>query len=237
MHSEHTPRLIGTTKDGETAQILLEPSLFYAPPYERPLEDEFAWHLVKYLNPVTALDYQVKVETPCAHMWIDFVVEHGGRRIGFECGELEADADERQEQLRAALILGSGQIDVLYRFRGADLAHRLHDCLLLAARWDPELFSARGQINLGTLASPEAQAHRPLRHETVARVGYAHPEAEDTIDGESFTWPAREGEQPVLVVRRLSRDNPAAWMRDYDRALADYGVSDDDLGRQWAKSA
>ena len=36
-----------------------EPSLFYAPPYERPIEDEFAWHLVKYLDVRAGLQYQV----------------------------------------------------------------------------------------------------------------------------------------------------------------------------------
>lgn len=221
---------------GETASLLLEPSLFYHPPYERPLEDEFAWHLVKYLNPVTSLAYQVKVETPCANFWVDFVVEHAGRRVGFECGELEGGEDDEQERLRDALVLGTGSLDVLYRLRGADLVHRLHDCLLLVARWDPDLFSARGQVNLGTLASPEAQAHRPLRHETLARIAYPQPDAEDSYEGEAFTWPA-PADAPGLVVRRLGRDNPAGWIRDYDRALAHYGVSDDHLGAQWAKTA
>jgi hypothetical protein len=235
----------GLSHTPQAAPILLEPSLFYDPPYDRPLEDEFAWHLVKYLSPVTALSYQVKVETACANVWVDFVVEHGGRRIGFECGELDGSTDEgssvdEPERLRAALILGTGQVDVLYRFQGHDLVHRLHDCLLLVARWDPDLFSTRGQVNLDTLASPEARAHRPLRHETVARIACTPAELaaedEDVYEGEPFAWPAAEAEA-VLVVHRLSRDNPAAWIRDYDRALAHYGVSDDDLGTRWAKTA
>lgn len=228
------PSLFPALTGEPEAPVLAEPSLFYAPPYERPLEDEFAWHLVKYLNPVTALGYQVKVATPCAHFWVDFVVEHGGRRIGFECGELEAEADDRHERLRAALLVGSGEVDVLYRFRGVDLVHRLHDCLLLAARWDPELFSPRGRLNLDTLASPETQAHRPLRGETVARVAYRTDEEEGAAEGEAFTWPAPE--QPTLVVHRLSHDNPAAWVRDFDHALAHFGVSEERLSARWGKT-
>lgn len=235
MRPELTPlRYPPVPTDGGAAPIHTEPSLFYDPPYERPLEDEFAWHLVKYLNPVSALSYQVKVETPCANFWVDFVVAHRGRRFGFECGALDAEVDEEQEQLRQALIMGTGQIDVLYRFRGDDLVHRLHDCLLLVSRWDPDLFSDRGQVNLVTLASPEARMHQPLRHETVARVVYAQPEQEDNYDGEVFEWPTVE--TPALVVHRLCREQPAAWIRDHDRALAYYGVSDDRLSTQWAKT-
>lgn len=219
----------------ETAPLLLEPSLFYAPPYDRPLEDDFAWHLVKYLNPVAALGYQVKVETPCAPFWVDFVVEHGGRRIGFECGELDAEADAAQAQLRAALIIGAGGLDVLYRFRGADLAYRLHDCLLVAARWDPELFSPRGQVNLDTLASPAARASRPQRTALTARVFYPAAVREAFYEDEAFD--ETEAPPPPLVVHRVSRDNPAGWIRDFDRALAHYGITDEQLGDQWARTA
>ena len=62
---------------------LVEPSLFYDPPYERPLEDEFAWHLVKYLTPISRLDYQVKCDTAKAKVWVDFVVETGQGTSGF----------------------------------------------------------------------------------------------------------------------------------------------------------
>ena len=218
---------------------LIEPSLFYDPPYERPLEDEFAWHLIKYLRPIAGLRYQVKVETPCTNAWVDFVVEHGARRIGFEIGSLDdadASGDEQQERYRDALVIGSGALDVLYRFRAADLLYRPHDALYLAAQWDPTLFSERGQINLHTLASPEARPCRPRPHETIAQVTYESLEAsEDTVEGEAFSWPQEV--PPVLVVKRLSRANPGVWMNAYDDALAHFSVSDEHLEQRWAKSA
>ena len=214
---------------------LIEPSLFYDPPYERPLEDEFAWHLIKYLRPIAGLRYQVKVETPCTNAWVDFIVEHGARRIGFEIGNLEK-GDEEQERYRDALVIGSGALDVLYRFRAADLLYRPHDALHLAAVWDQALFSERGRINLHTLASPEARLCRPRPHETIARVTYAAPEepVEASLN-EEMLWP--QDVPPALVVKRLSRANPGVWLTAYDEALRHFGVSDERLEQRWAKSA
>ena len=245
---------------------LIEPSLFYDPPYERPLEDEFAWHLIKYLRPIAGLRYQVKVETPCTNAWVDFIVEHGARRIGFEIGSLEADTaamsssdrrrsgssisadegggsprniskgDEEQERYRDALVIGSGALDVLYRFRAADLLYRPHDALHLAAVWDQALFSERGRINLHTLASPEARLCRPRPHETIARITYATlEETFETSPDDEATWP--QDVPPMLIVKRLSRANPGVWLTAYDEALRHFGVSDDRLEHRWAKSA
>ncbi len=231
----HTGPLLLKAPPPEPHPQFLEPSLFYDPPYERPLEDEFAWQLVKYLQPITGLQYQVKIETPCANVWVDFVVEHGTRRIGFEIGSLHAETDPEQEGYRDALVIGSGALDVLYRFRGADLLYRPHDALLLAAAWDADLFTPRGRINLNTLASAEARACRVRPHQTLAQVTYQPPEQEDEMAGEAFAWPQEV--PPVLIVRRLSRAHPAAWLRNYDAALVHFGVSDERLSRQWAKSA
>ena len=235
-----SPRRIKLPAPPEPPPPLIEPSLLYDPPYERPLEDEFAWHLIKYLRPIAGLRYQVKVETPCTHAWVDFVVEHGARRIGFEIGSLD-DPDlsglpgEDGERYRDALVIGSGALDVLYRFRAADLLYRPHDALYLAAQWDPTLFSERGKINLHTLASPEARPCRPRPHETLAQVIYEAPEVEGHVEGEAFAWP--QDVPPVLVVKRLSRANPSVWMHAYDEALAHFSVPDERLEQRWAKSA
>ncbi len=237
----HTaPRMRKPASTPEPHHPLIEPSLFYDPPYERPLEDEFAWHLIKYLRPITGLRYQVKVETPCTNAWVDFVVEHGARRIGFEIGSLDDETDAEQERYRDALVIGSGALDVLYRFRAADLLYRPHDALHLAAMWDPSLFSERGRINLHTLASPEARPCRPRPHETIAQVTYDAPALEDDYDREALpdeqaSWPQEV--PPVLVVKRLSRANPGAWLNAYDQALSQFGVSDERLEQRWAKSA
>ena len=236
-----TPLFLTNADVREEAHPLTEPTLFYNPPYERPLEDEFAWHLVKYLSPVSGLLYQERIATPGGAFWVDFVVEHGSasgpvHRIGFECGDLEEVArDDENDRLRDALLVGTGALDVLYRFRGQDLLHRLHDALLVAAKWDGDVFSHRGRINLSTLASPEAVTADPRPHEALLRLAYHHAEDLDAHEDDAFAWPAQAPSD--LVVRRFSRTHPATWLRDYDRALAHYGVTAEQLGADWAQSA
>lgn len=186
----------------------LDPLLWYDPPYERPLEDEFAWHMVKYLDPVSNLEYQVEVETPVGKAWIDFVVTQGGKRYGFEISGL--DEEETQEtRYRDALVIGSGAVDVLYRLRGKDLLHYVHLTLAIIGKWDEHLFSPRGRRNIETLAGPDASDVLLEQTGTVAR-GYTHP----SVDAHA-----------EIVVRRLSRPNPDGWLATYDEALVHYGVT------------
>ncbi|ARA94127.1 hypothetical protein AWN76_013840 [Rhodothermaceae bacterium RA] len=190
----------GSSARHGAARLRLDPSLFYDPPYERPLEDTFIWHLIKYLNPVDAVLYQARAVTPCAPCWVDFVVEQNGRRIAFEIGDLEAGADERQEALRDALVVGSGAVDTLYRLRGADVLEHPHEVLHLIARWEPGLFSHRGHVNLRTLAAPAVRDADPGPDADVVHV---------VLDDEAD-----------VLVRRYSRTAPATWVNRYDEALA-----------------
>lgn len=238
LHPLTTPRLQTTARESVLTlpdHPLVEPSLFYDPPYERPLEDEFAWHLVKYLSPVTSMHYQMPIKTPGASFWVDFVVEDGVRRIGFECGELQDSADPEHVRYRDALVLGSGKLDVLWRFRGLDLLHRLHDCLYLVSQQEKALFSQRGHINLETLASVTARASVFKPPATIMALSY--PTGEVSVEDQLFGPHDTTFSTASLIVRRLSRSHPEAWIRDYDRALVHYGIAPEALGQQWAKSA
>lgn len=58
----------------------------YSPPYASPIENDFAWHIVKYLDESVSLLNQYPVETICGLFIVDFVaVTSEGRRVGFEC--------------------------------------------------------------------------------------------------------------------------------------------------------
>lgn len=172
----------------------MEPSLFYDPPYERPLEDEFAWYLVKYLAPISALHYQTKILLATGERaWVDFVVEREGRLVGFEIGELD-DADDYvmdpATRQRDALVMATGTLDVLYRLRAHDACYHIHDALHIISRIDGALFSPRGRRNLEVLATPLAMDVQ-----------------EDMLYADD------------IMIRRLRKDTPAWWMRDYDEAL------------------
>lgn len=217
-----------------------EPSLFYAPPYERPIEDEFAWHLVKYLDPRAGVQYQARVETPAGPFWVDFLVElpepQGTvRRIGFEISEPEADAEA--DALRDGLLVGQGALDALYRFDSHDLLYRLHDALWCVRAWDASLFSQRGRVNLETLASLDALRLSLRADAREVAMPYALPDpfAGQTFDGEILE--PEEGEARTMRVLHYSAAHPSTWMVQHEAALAHFGITPEQAGRRWAQSA
>ncbi len=217
-----------------------EPSLFYAPPYERPIEDEFAWHLVKYLDVRAGLQYQVRVETPAGPFWVDFVAEIPGpqgttRRIGFEISEADADAD--RVALRDALLVGQGALDALYRFDAGDLLYRMHDALWCVRCWEGGVFSQRGKVNLETLASLDALRLSVRADARSVTMPYTLPDpyADRLFDGEPLE--ALDGEARTLEVVHYSGAYPSTWIPLHEKALAHYGITHEQAAQRWALSA
>lgn len=124
----------------------------YPPQFESPLEEDFAYHFAKYIEPTISLVPQFEVKTICGTFRIDFVAQGPAGIIGFECDGKDFH-DESRDEWRDAMILGSKGIDSIYRLRGSDLYYHIDDILHIISRWNPELFSQRGLLNLETLAS------------------------------------------------------------------------------------
>lgn len=134
----------------------------YDPPYDSPLEDLFAYTIVKYLDRSVAFAPQVEVNTICGRFRLDFVAATPAWTVAFECDGAEfhgTSAAASRDEWRDAMILGTGQVDAIYRLPGAGLHHHLQDVLYLIAAVDPVLFDTRGHINLHMLASPRARDH------------------------------------------------------------------------------
>jgi len=127
----------------------------YNPPYDSPLEDVFAYHFDKYREPGADLYPQVQVNTICGPYWLDFAIKKGDVVIGIECDGKEYH-DGWRDLWRDAMILGTGRVGAIYRFRGRDLNYHVNDCLYLLSQAEPKLFSPRGQTNLRQLSSAEA---------------------------------------------------------------------------------
>lgn len=128
------------------------PAAYYDPPYESPIEDAFAWHLVKHLDPSVALVKQAPAPTICGNFRLDFCATVKGRTIGFECDGADYH-DELRDECRDALILWAGHADVIYRLHGADLHHRMNEVLGTLGDREPALFSERGLRNVKHLSS------------------------------------------------------------------------------------
>lgn len=124
--------------------------------YESPIEDIFAWHITKYLNPEVKFYAQYPVKTICGSFRIDFVAVYDGVRIAFECDGKNFHDPER-DLWRDAMILGDDHVDVIFRLRGRDIYTYPADLIYTISRWHSRIFSLRGQANLLRLALESTQ--------------------------------------------------------------------------------
>lgn len=153
----------------------------YSPPYDSPLEDDFAYHITKYLEPTISLIPQYEVKTICGIFRLDFMVDTLSGKIGFECDGKDFH-DVSRDEWRDSMILGSKGVDAIYRMRGQDLYYHINDILYFISRWNPELFSHRGLVNLHTLASDAVRTNSEEYSQCVAFIRYQEDEDQVPID-------------------------------------------------------
>ena len=227
-----SPSRVGSPSDWARA---LATGPHYDPPYPGAVQDELAWHLVKVVREDARLRSEVEVELPASADWpaagtgpafftldlvVDLPVGDGQiRRVAFEAatghsGRALRDHDRRLR--RDATLLAHGAVDTIYRLRGSDLIDHLDDVLYLASQWDPDLFSARGAVNLRTLASAEARGVVVRPEQPSVLVPYA---LGDATTPERHLWHVANGQTPHVLVRRLDRRFESVWGPYADRPL------------------
>lgn len=127
----------------------------YNPPYESPIEDEFARYAEKYFDKNINFSSQIEVNTICGLFRVDFLAHtNDGKKIAIECDGKEFH-DEHRDEWRDAMIMGSGKIDEIYRIKGKDITYHLEDVFFVLSVWSPQLFSDRQKYNLSRLASEQ----------------------------------------------------------------------------------
>lgn len=206
-----TEVLVGLAKNYSTTNHVLT-GPFYDPPYESPLEDLYAWNAIKYLDSSVDFQKQIEVDTICGTFRIDFIADHDSKKVAFECDGKKFH-DQSRDEWRDAMILGSNAVDVIYRLRGRDLTYNMEDCLFLISKYDPEIFSQRGLINLEQLASIEARGYEPKN-------------AYEPQEGNNIIWLEYFGPNDIhpcyiCIERRSSKIPPgkrALWKKLYEYA-------------------
>lgn len=129
----------------------------FDPPYDSPLESDFAWHAVKYLSEDVTMAKQLGVSTGQKNFRIDFVLwESSNRKVAIECDGKNFH-DVNLDEQRDIAILASKAVDVIYRVRGQDAFWHTEDVLFLLCEREPQLFSERGHRNLSIQASESAK--------------------------------------------------------------------------------
>lgn len=146
--------------------------------YDSPIEDLFAFSAEKHLAEGLYLEPQVECPTRYGTFQLDFAARLPGRALGFECDGADFHADVVRDEWRDALIIGTGAVQAVYRFRGCDIVYGVNDCLCVVAALEPQFFSERGHHNLQRLATEYVVAGvsggidllpRPLRTERYGR--------------------------------------------------------------------
>ncbi len=228
MHRVTSQGTARVTPTDWAASTIVGPT--HEPPYPGAIQDELAWHLVKYLREDARLRSEVEVEVPPgpghgpAFFTLDFVVEvpcgdGEVRRVAFETAAGRALRDHERRLRRDATLLAHGAIDTIYRLRGSDLLHHMQDVLYLASQWDADLFSERGRINLKTLASAEARALSVRPEQPSVLVPYALDAASADEAPERHLWHVANGQAPHVLLRRLDRRFESVWGPYAERSL------------------
>lgn len=206
-------------------------TLFYDPPYESELDDSMARLLVAYLVPAASLDYRAAVMAPQTICRFDFLIDLGTRRIAIDYTDTPENLETALVEDNDALALGTGLVDIVVRIRKRDLEERIYDCFHLIAKWEPNLFTSYGQRVFASRATEQARDVLPEPEAGVASVYYSTGDdeagfvtVEDVLSGDAFEWPEL-GEDDSVVIRRMSRDQPDDWQRQYERAALVYGRS------------
>jgi hypothetical protein len=187
---------------------------------ESPLEEMFIHKFEKYLAPDVAIFPQFEVPTIAGTFRLDFLLTIADKKIAFECDGKEFH-NEFRDEFRDGLILGTGTIDAIYRFRGKDLHTFLDDCIYLIYHFDKELFNNRYQLIFPQLISidlKERLVERPLEYNEMTLLGYNAI----TDEGIHVGW-------LELRLERRDKNKPGHWKVLYDFAKHNPGHNIDQL--------
>lgn len=160
----------------------------YEPPYESPLEDDFAYEVTKHLRlGRSGIQAQVPLGTIGGLFRADFLLKSPRGDIVVECDGREFH-DPYADEWRDAMLLGSRLATAVYRFPGKMIFHRLADCLQLLSYFEPQLFHERGRRNVYQLSSWKVRdAEFDSEQEKIAIVAHEASE-EERYEGERNRW-------------------------------------------------
>lgn len=130
----------------------VSPVVYFDPPYDSPIEDEFAYHVLKYISSKTEFKPQKKIVTFCKTYRVDFFFECAGQNVAVECdGGMYHDF--YKDIIRDTLILGTGQVKTIFRLKGKNIIYNINDLLWLLSRYCSEIFTERSCTVLNNLVS------------------------------------------------------------------------------------
>lgn len=195
------------------------PRAIYEPPYDSPIEDGLAYHLVKYIHVQAKLCRQFQI----LQYRLDFLIEIDGRAIGIECDGRRYHNWIKDMERDGAILAAAPDIAAIYRFPGSAIYAHLEDALFGLANHEPGMFSHRGATNLETLASIECRDAIRLAGEQLG--DFAH------WDYLKVSYPPEFSRYygPSILYCRHSRWSCAQLPDEETRAIVDGAMRDGDI--------
>jgi len=119
---------------------------------DSPIEDIFYAEVQKLIVPDAVIFRQPECITRNGTFYLDFLIQVGKRRVGFECDGKDFH-DNVRDSSRDKAIIESGYANRIYRLRGRDIVFHFYDAMDLIRVRDRSLFSERGHHIIKSLSS------------------------------------------------------------------------------------
>ncbi len=184
-----------------------------------PLELMFINALKIHLSDQTKISFQHEVNTLAGKFSLDFILTAGNKKIAFACLGQDRDQEWRDIWIDA-LILGSGEIDTIYRLNNINLKEYLHDCIYMIYHHDKKFFNESYVFHNVQLTSKELKTHLPLLSRAERLVIYFNAtNMNSTAVIDSYT----------LMERRNKHGKASHWNVLFDIAKNNPGLNLDQL--------
>ncbi len=166
-----------------------------------PLELMFITALKIHLADHTKISLHQEVNTLAGKFCMDFILSAGNKKIAFACLGQDRDQEWKDEWIDS-LILGSGEIDTIYRLNNLNLNEYLHDCIYLIYHNDKQFFNESYIFHNEQLTSQELKTQLPLLSRTERLIIY--------FNATSTNSPAVT-DSYILMERRNKHDKASYW--------------------------
>jgi hypothetical protein len=186
---------------------------------KNPLELMFINLLKIHLSDQTKISFHHEVNTLAGKFCPDFLLTAGNKKIAFACLGQDRDQEWRDEWIDA-LILGTGEIDTIYRLNILDLNEYLHDCIYLIYHYDKEFFNKSYIFYNQELTSHELKRQLPelSRAERII-IYYKATSMNSNAVNNAY----------IMMERRNKHDKAGHWNVLFDMAKNNPGLNLDQL--------
>lgn len=155
---------------------------------ESPIERILLENMVKHVADGVTITPQKQIQTRFLEFRADFHISNTGHAVIVECDGSKFHKNRAHEdEIRDAILLGSGHVTTVYRFSGRSLYRSEFDVMHILLVSEPWIFSSRGRDDI----------HRLCMNESIRKWSIGHRDAM----WESLVWEPNLG-----AIRRVLGD-------------------------------